>query len=1236
MSQPRRFQRWVTALAAASLAASLAVVSPVSAQAEGAAVTSAPEQTPKFTVDYFADSYPSLDAKSVFVSTPYERLTDLLNSQGTYAVVFGGPHQSSTQSAIKYIDDVAREYQIDEVYHFDPLLAGGDVDITDPVNSIAYGSNNYYKLFTDLKNQLINIDPGYTSSKQTYVFLFNKTHKNDAGLAAPIIGGVLKDAGAITDSSQAETYKHSLRALFDQAKDGAGKVAVDSRSQFDYFQTTHNQLGSDSKIIENADRDGWTLESINYDQLINLLESPGSHTIVTGGGWCPNARAVFRYLNQAAIANGVTTVYVFDVRLDGRSSALSITQDLNKFNYLDARLIDGYFGNAHTDVTNPKLPYYPGGDTTKPQQTSENRKFLNPFLFEYQKDATSSTGSPKPLTEQWVYSNASGQKEYQLTWAKTKDGTGATDTSGLTTQGLNDLKDFFANVAEHRASLVTADPGDVPRQGRASNTAADGCGDEDDLIDNSGSDTLIPTHGTQDYDVKHYDINLDYAPVVPSSQTSVTATTKITAQANKALGNISLDFRRLNITSLKVNGVAAQYQQVNIDTQDLQKLNIVAPTGIASGATFTVEVSYTTGTVDAFKEAGYSNQGFFLSKSSRGATALGEPFGSTYWFPNNNSTTDRATYKIALTAPGDLTGVSVGVLESTKPVAGTDKVTRTWVQATSALPYQVLASFGDYKEFANDITLANGRIITARNYVDRTLYNSSTKNQVRIEQQIARQGAIIAWGEQKFGAYPGVSAGGIYEYLLNADQEPITLGGIETVGRIFFTGIPGGNTLVHEYIHQWAGNSVTLDRWNDLWLNEGFATYFANVWYEDTRGVDLQQQYGSWFTANTDPEFWEVAPGAVPNEGYLFSNAAYGRGSYLLAALRTSVGEEDFAKITKQWFSTFHTASASSAQFVTHSNEITGLDLSHFFNTWLYGEGRPSAFPTATISKTVAAAPGKPTIVVAGKSAVVTWVNSADSVGSGVTGYQVTLSNGTQAVVDAQTFSHTFPGLADGSYSATVKAISPAGVSAASEASANATVGVPHIPTTPAATAVQVTTGKINSVAYGKKVSVPVTISSASATGAVIAKLGSKQVGTGKVTQGKATVAISAANLKVGKNAVTLSYAGDATHKPANVIAKIKVVKASATISTKPKKSTIKRSSKAVVTVQVKASGVKATGKVKITVSGKQITATLTNGKASVRLPKILRTGTAKITVKYLGSSTVAAAVTTTKVRVKR
>ncbi|WP_244928689.1 ExeM/NucH family extracellular endonuclease [Nocardioides sp. W7] len=161
------------------------------------------------------------------------------------------------------------------------------------------------------------------------------------------------------------------------------------------------------------------------------------------------------------------------------------------------------------------------------------------------------------------------------------------------------------------------------------------------------------------------------------------------------------------------------------------------------------------------------------------------------------------------------------------------------------------------------------------------------------------------------------------------------------------------------------------------------------------------------------------------------------------------------------------------------------------------------------------------------------------------------------------------------------------------------------------------------SLAYGRTASVKVTVDAA-ATGTVQVKLGAGVLGSAPVVGGVATVILPARSLAPGRVTLTASYSGDGTFAPASKTFGATVAKARSVIrgSVKPKKVVVRRT-RATLTVRVAgADGVKATGSVRITVTGQRSrTITVRNGRATLKLKAFSSTGRKKVTVQYLGSA---------------
>lgn len=129
---------------------------------------------------------------------------------------------------------------------------------------------------------------------------------------------------------------------------------------------------------------------------------------------------------------------------------------------------------------------------------------------------------------------------------------------------------------------------------------------------------------------------------------------------------------------------------------------------------------------------------------------------------------------------------------------------------------------------------------------------------------------------------------------------------LETQTRPFYgpgTFRSGANVsvVVHELAHQWYGDSVSVEGWKDIWINEGFARYSQWLWSEK-EGEGTARELADWAYALRPAEdaFWQVKPGD-PGPDNQFHGAVYDRGAIALQALRNEIGDERFFEILKGW-----------------------------------------------------------------------------------------------------------------------------------------------------------------------------------------------------------------------------------------------------------------------------------------------------------------------------------------------
>jgi aminopeptidase N len=194
---------------------------------------------------------------------------------------------------------------------------------------------------------------------------------------------------------------------------------------------------------------------------------------------------------------------------------------------------------------------------------------------------------------------------------------------------------------------------------------------------------------------------------------------------------------------------------------------------------------------------------------------------------------------------------------------------------------------------------------------------------------------VVAWLEKQFGDYPFSSTGGV----ITGSGQGFAL---ENASRPTYSGDAGLSTVIHELAHQWFGDDVSVHRWRDIWLNEGFASFAVWRYDEAHGGEDAQQRllrvYDQ-FSAS-DP-FWLLRIGA-PGADHLFDGEVYTRGEMTLQALRHRIGEDDFVTLMRTWVAEHGGGNGSVKQFEALAKSVSGEQLDGFFQAWLFTSAKPA------------------------------------------------------------------------------------------------------------------------------------------------------------------------------------------------------------------------------------------------------------------------------------------------------
>ncbi|MER6073778.1 M1 family metallopeptidase [Streptomyces sp. NPDC001817] len=423
-------------------------------------------------------------------------------------------------------------------------------------------------------------------------------------------------------------------------------------------------------------------------------------------------------------------------------------------------------------------------------------------------------------------------------------------------------------------------------------------------------DPYFPKAGNGGYDVGHYDLTLDYTPATRR----LTGTAVITARATQDLSAFDLDLVGLHVDSVDVEGRPALFNRAG------QELTVRPHDDLSRGETFRTTVRYS-GTPQTLTDPDGSKEGWL--PTADGALALGEPVGSMAWFPGNDHPSDKASYDITVTVPEGLQAVSNGELAGQSTKGG--RTSWHWHTAQPMASYLATVAVGHF-----DLTRSTGPhglpILTA---VDPTQAKAS-------EKVLAQLPGIIRWEEINFGPYPFSSTGAIVDRPDDAGYA------LETQTRPVFPGAPDTGTLVHELAHQWYGDSVTPKSWQDMWLNEAFATYAEWLYWEDHGGESAQQTFMDYYNGD-DKSIWAYPPAKPSSAAHISDSPVYQRGAMVLQKIRQKVGDDAFYDIVQGWVTDHRGGNVSTADFTAYvEKKAPRKDFTGIWKDWLYGDGKPA------------------------------------------------------------------------------------------------------------------------------------------------------------------------------------------------------------------------------------------------------------------------------------------------------
>jgi aminopeptidase N len=423
---------------------------------------------------------------------------------------------------------------------------------------------------------------------------------------------------------------------------------------------------------------------------------------------------------------------------------------------------------------------------------------------------------------------------------------------------------------------------------------------------------FFPRAGNEGYDALHYEVQLAYKP----KSGRIKATTRVEALATRQLKGLSFDFFGPRVDAVTIDGEPAGFRRRP------GKLIVSPSVAIAKGERFTALVGYS-GLPPRLTDPDGSQEGWF--RTDDGVIAVGEPQGTAAWIPCDNVPADKASFEFQVTVPDRLKAVANGRRERGADPGGR-RVQMNWAEDAPMSAYLAVLNIG------------RGRIVKGRadglptwTLIDPRLERGSLG-------PLAELPEVLRFEAGVFGAYPFASAGSIVDYAPSLGYA------LESQSRPIYAYVPDVTTIVHETAHQWFGDSVGLERWPQIWLNEGFATW-AQWYYAERHGG--RSGHAIFQRLNRVPagdrRFWNPPPARLGTAKDQFDPTTYVRGAMALQALREKIGTKPLLHLLRLWTTEHRHGTATIGQFTDLAERVSGRNLEPLFQRWLYQRGKPRA-----------------------------------------------------------------------------------------------------------------------------------------------------------------------------------------------------------------------------------------------------------------------------------------------------
>ena len=435
-----------------------------------------------------------------------------------------------------------------------------------------------------------------------------------------------------------------------------------------------------------------------------------------------------------------------------------------------------------------------------------------------------------------------------------------------------------------------------------------------------------PYARSRDYDLQHSKIVLRFDLEEKKVLGDVTHTVSI-LQDNTS--KVAFDSVGLTIQSVTVNKSPAKFETT------AAKVIVPLPASAHPGEKFEIEIRYegnpAKGLYFILPDKNYPDR-------PKQIWTQGESEDTRYYLPTYDYPNDRLTTETIVTVPASFLTVANGKLIGVTD-AGNGMKTWTWKESVPSSTYLITVVAGEFDEVKQSL---RGLPVT---------YYAPKGRGDRLPANYGRTPAMIDLFNKKLGVeYP-------WEKYAQAMVDDFVAGGMENSSATTNAAsslrnpklVPEFPTdedplISHELAHQWFGDLVTCKDWGNIWLNEGFATFFETVWAESYYPKE-QADFDRW---NANREWFQQASlYAKPlvrfdfDDSGEFDDNAYNKGGWILDMLRHQIGEDAFWRGLKHYLEVNRGKNVVTADLIHAIEEVNHISVDRFFNQWAYGAGAP-------------------------------------------------------------------------------------------------------------------------------------------------------------------------------------------------------------------------------------------------------------------------------------------------------